>query len=99
MTPEEANYLLSLPMPQPNDARVKTVREYLQRLLTKVLEEGESFSGKRPFGNSSWRWELHFPLVQAGLAKGSIEDGCLEDYDKRKADKLIAEAIKHLFAP
>jgi hypothetical protein len=98
MTPEEAKYLLSLPLQQPNDARVKTIREYLQKLLTKVLEEGESFSGKRPFGNSGWHYELYFPLVQANLVKGTIEDGCLEDYDGRKADKLIAEAVKHLFA-
>lgn len=98
MTPEQAKEILDLPMPQPNDARVKTVREYLAKLLAKVIEEGECFSGKRPFGNSGWQYELHFPLVQAGLVKGLIEDGCLEDYDKAKAHKLILSVIGQVFA-
>lgn len=97
MTPEQATEILGLRMPQPNDARVKTIGEYLAKLLTKIIEEGECFSGKRPFGNSGWQYDLHWPLVQANLVKGRIVDGDLEEYDDRKADKLISQVIKFVF--
>jgi hypothetical protein len=42
----------------PNDADAETVRDYLKALLSKVVEEGEEFSGKRPFGNSGWEDDL-----------------------------------------
>jgi hypothetical protein len=31
-----------------------TIRDYLRILLETLWEEGEGFSGKRPFGNSGW---------------------------------------------
>jgi hypothetical protein len=49
--------ILALPM-GPNDADAENVREYLKALLTELWREGESFSGKRPFGNSGWEREL-----------------------------------------
>ena len=51
-----------------------TVREYLRTLLTTLWEEEEGFSGKRPFGNSGWKYELFRPLIAAGL----IEEGTLD---------------------
>lgn len=98
MTPEKAKEILDLPMQQPNDAKAETVRQYLAKLLTKVVDEGECFSGKRPFGNSGWEHQLHFPLVQAGLVEGQIEDGYLEDHDDAKAHKLILDVIGQVFA-
>jgi hypothetical protein len=98
VTPEQAKEILDLPMMRPNDAHVKTIREYLAKLLTKVIDDGECFSGKRPFGNSGWENELHFPLVQAGLVKGAIEDGYLEDHDKAAAHKLILDVIGQVFS-
>lgn len=50
-----------------NDANADTVRAYLAVLLTAVLEEEESFSGKRPFGNSGWLREITEPLREAGF--------------------------------
>lgn len=50
-----------------NDAEVETVREYLKELLATLLIEEESFSGKRPFGNSGWINELTEPLEEAGF--------------------------------
>ena len=35
-----------------NDADAENIGEYLKALLSAVWHEGESFSGKRPFGNS-----------------------------------------------
>lgn len=87
--------ILDLPM-QHNDAEATTVREYLNKLLAKLITEEECFSGKRPFGNSGWKHDLYKPLIEAGLVSGHIdEDGYLEDYDDEQADKLLLAAINN----
>lgn len=97
-TPQQ---ILDLPLPD-NDANAATVREYLLRLLGAVWEEREGFSGKRPFGNSSWEYDLYGALGRAGLVVMTYdEDGYIEDFprgDQRKADRLIAEAIQNMGA-
>lgn len=70
-----------------NDADAATVREYLQALLCAVWEEGEGFSGKRPFGNSGWEYDLTQPLIDAGLVK---------EGEDRKATAIICDAIFHM---
>jgi hypothetical protein len=50
MTDQE---ILALPM-QENDSGASTITGYFRALLTKLFEEEEGFSGKRPFGNSGW---------------------------------------------
>lgn len=50
----------------PNDAEASTVKEYLVKLLEVLWEEGGGFSGKRPFGNSGWEYELYSALENAG---------------------------------
>lgn len=76
-----------------------TVREYLQKLLLTLWDEREGFSGKRPFGNSSWEYELYEPLIQAGAIPGKLdEDGCVDDVDKKVADAYIAGLIMAAFS-
>lgn len=70
----------------PNDiGEEMTVREYLAKLLTTLLEEGECFSGKRPFGNSGWEENLVVPAIECGALEGDIEGGDTDwpepDYD------------------
>jgi len=48
-----------------------TVRDYLFHLLKTLWAEGEGFSGKRPFGNSGWDYEIITPLWRAGFIKGN----------------------------
>ncbi len=80
-----------------NDADATTIKEYLLRLLDKLWEEGEAFSGKRPFGNSGWEYDLYKPLLSAGAVAGQLdEDGNIEDVDDGAANELIFEAIKAL---
>jgi len=87
---------LDIPM-QINDAKASTIKDYLKALLWALYNEGEGFSGKRPFGNSSWEFELYIALVKAGAVAGSLtEDGYLDEVDTREADKLIFEAIESL---
>lgn len=91
--------VLDLPMGD-NDANAASVREYLTKLLAGVWEYGESFDGKRPFGNSSWEYELYQPLGRAGLIDVTFdEDGYIAtfpDSEQRKANGLIAAAIREL---
>lgn len=97
-TPTPADVLnLSLPA---NDANAATVRDYLLALLRDCWRYGEGFDGKRPFGNSSWEYELYTPLVKAGFVKGELDsDGYLDSIDRAAADALVARAIESLVAP
>ena len=88
--------ILDLPM-QENDADEYTIRGYLKALLRGLIERGESFSGKRPFGNSGWDYDLFIPLIKAGIVKGSLdEDGFVEELDKDAAQEKILAAINDL---
>lgn len=87
---------LDIPM-QENDANASTIRDYLKTLLYMLWNEGEGFSGKRPFGNSGWEYDLYKALVAAEAVKGSLdEDGYIETVDTAQANKLIFKAIEEL---
>lgn len=88
--------VLRCPMKFKNDADSTTIREYLVALLATLWAEGEGFSGKRPFGNSCWEYELYRALVEAGYVQGNIVDGDFYDVDKVAADSLIFDAIDTL---
>lgn len=81
---------------RPNDANAATVKDYLKTLLTEMWVQEEGFSGKRPFGNSGWQWELYITLVQAGFVSGEISDEELIQFDEKAADDAILAAIKAL---
>jgi len=84
----------------PNDADASTVRDYLKALLSTLWTEDEGFSGKRPFGNSGWKYEVYGALVKAGLVKGSLDDeGYVNSCDNSAADAMIQNAISDLFKP
>lgn len=88
--------LLDTPMGS-NGADAATIRDYLIKLLADVWEYGESFDGRRPFGNSGWEWELYGALIKAGHLTGRFDrDGDLEDVDVEAGDELIAAAIRAL---
>ncbi len=88
--------VLALPMGE-NDADAATVRDYLKALLSTLWREEEGFSGKRPFGNSSWQREVLRALVKADMVGGDFdEDGYLEGVDIDRADSLIQLAIRSL---
>ena len=76
--------VLDVEIPE-NDSGETTVRGYLKALLRTLWEEGEGFSGKRPFGNSGWEFDLTEPLIEGGLATG-----------RASAEALIARAIEAL---
>jgi hypothetical protein len=95
-TPQQ---LLDLPLPD-NDSGASTVRGYLVALLSTLWREEDRFSGKRPFGNSGWQYDLYKPMILAGLVDGQIdEDGYIERADVPTADKLLLAAIAALGSP
>jgi hypothetical protein len=91
----------------PNDADAETVRDYLVTLLRTLWEEDEGFSGKRPFGNSGWKYEVYRSLAAAGVIKAELEyrgdpddpyDLDEWDYGTNEADLLVLDAIKEIGA-
>ena len=81
---------------QPNDDGAKTIGEYLIALARNVWIEGEGFSGKRPFGNSGWQWEVYCALAEAGAIDGYRDKyGCwdISRGEERKAHELILKAL------
>lgn len=85
---------------QENDANAKTIKEYLKKLLLGVWIKEESFNGKRPFGNSGWKYEVYVALARAKVISADMDDdNYIQDIslaEEEKANNLIAEAIKSL---
>lgn len=74
-----------------------TLKEYLKELLTELWVEEEGFSGKRPFGNSGWQFDVYGSLIKAGHVEGTLdEDGCIDRFDEVPARKIVLECIKSL---
>ena len=76
-----------------------TIKEFFKRLLTTLFEEGECFSGKRPFGNSGWDYDLCVCLAKNGIIEGKRSDNCgFTDWDYNSDDAYakILELIKEL---
>jgi hypothetical protein len=95
------NAILDCPMSE-NDSGATTIRGYLIALLAGVWAEEEGFSGKRPFGNSGWKYDIYDALAKAGLIQATLdEDGFIDQLDddqKQQAHKLIVSAINVLDA-
>ena len=73
-----------------------TVRDYLRVLLETLWEKGEGFSGKCPFGNSGWEYDLYRPLIAAVSGKLD-DDGFVEHVDKGEADPYVFKLILAAF--
>lgn len=80
------------------DSDSNSLRQHLFELVMTLWLEGESFSGKRPFGNSGWEYDLMCPLVEMGVIPGEIdEDGYLQDADTKAGYPVITKLIEHIF--
>jgi hypothetical protein len=94
----EPQEVLNCPM-QPNDANAVTVRDYLVAIVRQVWREGEDFSGKRPFGNSSWEHEIFTALGKNGLIDVQFDEyGYIHDFDRSWAHHVVLDAIDQLGA-
>ena len=84
----------------PSGSGKVTVVEYLKALLTELWQEEEGFSGKRPFGDSGWQFDVYKGFVAAKLIKGDIdtegEEDWLNECDGEAGLALVLEVIKLL---
>jgi len=79
----------------PNDAGAGTVREYLVALAEAVWDQGEGFSGKRPWGNSGWEHDLYHALGARGhIRYEQDEHGYCESVDREAGHRLIRQALE-----
>ena len=73
---------------------VVSVREYFKEILKVLWKEGELFSGKRPFGNSGWQYDIYAVLIKGGFISGKLDsDGYVDEMDIKAADKFILNQI------
>jgi len=71
-----------------------TLREYFKKLLITLWEEGEDFSGKRPFGNSGWQYDVYSALISNGIFDGELDEhGYISELDEPAAQQFIIENI------
>jgi hypothetical protein len=88
--------VLAVPL-QPNGSGEDTIGGYLVALLREVWNHGSDFSGKRPFGNSGWHYDLYTGLIEAGMIAGRFDsDGHIETCDGAAGTRLINKAIDAL---
>lgn len=80
-----------------------TIREYLGALLKELWNKGEGFSGKRPFGNSGWEWDIYRVLIRENAVNGTLdEDGCIDEFgrgEREKADAIVFGLIAQMCKP
>lgn len=97
--PKDKGLLAALEVRFSSDAGYDlTVREYLRTLLMTMWEEGEGFSGKRPFGNSGWEYDLYKPLIAGGFIPGKLdEDGYVDTFDEKVAGPYVCDLILAAF--
>lgn len=76
---------------------VTSPRGYFKALLRKLWDEGDGFSGKRPFGMSGWYMDLAETWIKAGYLEGQFDDdGYVEDYDAVTYEKYVQRCIEAL---
>lgn len=82
-----------------------TIGEFFMRCLDRLWDEGERFSGKRPYGDSDWENPIYEALVRGRYLAGTIEmaddgDGPYvveADYDCMEGHRLIARVLSDAF--
>lgn len=80
-----------------------TIREFLCKLLSELWNKGESFSGKRPFGNGGWEYPIYEVLIREGAVQGTLdEDGRVDELERderHKADAIVFGLIDEMCKP
>lgn len=75
-----------------------TGREYLEELLMTLWEEKERFSGKRPFGNSAWDYDVAASLIETFPDLGQLDaDGDVNEVDDDLVNLYVKEIIEYVF--
>lgn len=102
ITPETARRVLGLPVGE-RWTDGATVRDYLVELLEQFWR-GRADAKYGMDGSSDWQYDLYYPLSAAGLIPGWKDgygvgyraDGSNHSEDRKRANDLIAAAIREL---
>lgn len=74
-----------------------TIKDFFKVLLKKLFEEKECFSGKRPFGNGGWEYDLCACLIENKIVNGEIDKyGYIETCDWGYFDIVVERLIESL---
>lgn len=99
MTAEEqelAIRVLACPMVgDRSGSEAKTVGHFLFLLGREVWREGECFNGKRPFGNSSWNWDIYRAIISAGIVEDDRDDDG-SGHVRSECDEVIDHALNFM---
>ncbi len=69
-----------------------TIEDYFKELLCTLWKEQDGFSGKRPFGDSGWDYDIYAALISGGAIKGKLdENGYVDKMDIKQ--ETIANAL------
>lgn len=82
------------------DGDYPTWRHYIATLLTTLYVENESFSGKRPLGNSGWEGDIAIGMMALDPKVVTLypdDDTLIKDMDDVLANKLFTQVVKHIF--
>ena len=96
MTKLEIQKILSISFFSDDLERNVTIKEYLKELLLVLWSQQEGFSGKRPFGNSGWSWDLYKALIENGVKCGSLDSDGYVEHVTDDADEIIRYCIRAL---
>lgn len=95
----QAREILATPMEE-NPSGRKTIGGYLHELMVQCWSKGSSFNGKRPFGSSSWEFDLYKALATSGRIQLTLDEyGYIDEFsreERQKADALIDLAVEEL---
>lgn len=90
--------ILELPVRRHDLGASLSMRQYFERLFTKLWDDPNHFNGKRPYGNSGWKWDVYVTLIKHGVIDGNLdEDDCVAEIDEKKASEFISEEILYPF--
>lgn len=75
-----------------------TLREYLLEILRELWIEQDSFSGKRPLGNSGWAADIGDQLVRKHFINGTLPEDEMDsaDFDWKDLDEFMLACIGEL---
>ena len=90
--------LSEIPIKNNRTGEVVALKVYLRNLILTLWREGHQFNGKRPFGDSGWKWDIYTAMIEHKFLKGKLdEDGYIDDVDEVSASAIIENLIQEVF--
>lgn len=96
---DEANRVLDFKFYSRECNRETSIREFYKNLLMCLVEQEEEFSGKRPFGNSDWKFDLYMALILAEVVTGSLDEfgnPYISRQGAERADNILVQLVRYL---